>query len=473
MSLRTRVIAAVALIALALTVVLVYVARTTEANLVDQADEQLLDAVQPVRGLDLGDRLGRRPRSRSRSRPVLSERTPRQPELSSLYVAIVDGDEVTPVVRPGLRSEDLPLPDVEATEATARASGAPFTVGSIDGDLRWRVHAYGGADGDSVRLIALPLDTVDESLADLVALELLAAGVIAVCLALVAFWAIRLGIRPVRKMTEVATAIAGGDLTHRVPDTDPTTEAGQLGDALNRMLASIEASFAERQGADDRLRQFVADASHELRTPVATIRGYAELYRVGGLEGDGRLDDAMRRTEQESIRMGGLVEDLLGLARLDEGRPLDLAPVDLAAVARDAAADALAVEPRRTVTTSTTGPLLVDADEAKVRQVVANLVANARVHTPPDASIAITTGTTRGRHFLEVADDGPGMAPDVAARAFERFYRADPSRSRHQGGSGLGLSIVDAVVRAHRGEVTLRSTPGAGTVVRVELPRAD
>lgn len=468
MSLRTRVIAAVALIALVLTGVLVYVARTTEANLVDQVDEQLLDAVQPVRRLDLGDRLGRR----AGARPVLADRTPRQPELSSLYVAVVEGDVVTPVVRPGLRSEDLPLPDVDASEAIARVSGAPFTVGSIDGDLRWRAHAYAEPRGAAVRVIALPLDTVDDALADLVALELLAAAVIGMCLALVAFWVIHLGIRPVKKMTEVATAIAGGDLTHRVPDTDPATEAGQLGDALNRMLGSIEESFAERQRTEARLRQFVADASHELRTPVATIRGYAELYRVGGLEGEGRLDDAMRRTEQESVRMGGLVEDLLALARLDEGRPLDLAPVDLASVAEDAAADARAVEPQRTVTTTTAGPLLVDADEAKVRQVVANLVANARVHTPPEASIAIATGTTGGRHFIEVADDGPGMAPEVAARAFERFYRADPSRSRHQGGSGLGLSIVDAVVRAHGGDVTLRSTPGTGTVVRIELPAA-
>lgn len=240
------------------------------------------------------------------------------------------------------------------------------------------------------------------------------------------------------------------------------------------MLTSIEASFAERQRVEERLRRFVADASHELRTPIATIRGYAELHRTGALEDDHALDDAMRRTEQEAIRMGGLVDDLLSLARLDRGRPLELGPVDLAVIARDAANDAAAVDPTRPIRVDTSGPAIVAADGGRIRQVVTNLVSNALVHTPPSTPITITTAAQdRGNAYIEVADDGPGMASEVVERAFERFYRADPSRSRHRGGSGLGLAIVHAVVIAHRGSVTLDSAPGAGTTVRVELPSVE
>ena len=245
---------------------------------------------------------------------------------------------------------------------------------------------------------------------------------------------------------------------------------GELGDALNKMLASIEESFSERDRAEGRLRQFVADASHELRTPVATIRGYAELYRSGGLEDPEQLDDAMERTEAEAVRMGGLVEDLLSLARLDEGRPLELAAVDLARVAVDAANDARAVDPDRSIEAVVSEPVVVQADEQRIRQVVANLVGNALVHTPTDTQVWIRSYTGPDGPCIEVADDGPGMPPEVATRAFERFYRADPARSRHAGGSGLGLAIVDAVVRAHGGSVSLSSTVGEGTTVRLLLP---
>ncbi|MEZ5350923.1 MAG: HAMP domain-containing sensor histidine kinase [Microthrixaceae bacterium] len=198
--------------------------------------------------------------------------------------------------------------------------------------------------------------------------------------------------------------------------------------------------------------------------------GYVELYRAGGLEDPERLADAMRRTEAETVRMGGLVEDLLSLARLDEGRPLEVVDVDLCSVVEDAAADARAVDPTRAVETSTATPVVVRADEARIRQVVANLVGNALVHTPDGTPVRLSCGTSDGSSFLEVSDDGPGMAPEVAERAFERFYRADPSRSRHRGGSGLGLAIVDAAVGAHNGRVSLVSVPGEGTTIRVDLP---
>jgi two-component system OmpR family sensor kinase len=239
------------------------------------------------------------------------------------------------------------------------------------------------------------------------------------------------------------------------------------------MLHSIEDAFAERTESETRLRRFIADASHELRTPVATIRGYTELFRSGGLDEPAQLTDAMRRTEEEAVRMGVLVEDMLHLARLDQGRPLDRVPVDLATVADDAALDIRAVDPDRPVTTTIDRPTIVAGDDHQLRQVVTNLVRNALVHTPPGTPIEIRVDHTGGRAVLEVSDQGPGMPADVAARAFERFYRADPSRSRHRGGSGLGLSIVEATVTALGGTVRLDSEPGRGTTVRVELPLAD
>ncbi|MCO5319297.1 MAG: HAMP domain-containing histidine kinase [Microthrixaceae bacterium] len=273
-------------------------------------------------------------------------------------------------------------------------------------------------------------------------------------------------------MTHVATAIAAGDLSQRVPEATPGTEAAELGEALNSMLGSIEETFEERREVEQRLRRFVGDASHELRTPIATIRGYAELYRSGALEDDGSLDDAMERTEAEAVRMGGLVDDLLALARMDQRQPLDLGEVDLAELAADAVEDCRAMDPERSVTLEAEVPVPVRVEEARIRQVLANLVANAVVHTPSSAAIVIRVrpGDDGGGH-LEVCDDGPGMDSEVASRAFERFFRAEKSRSREHGGSGLGLSIVDSIVRAHGGTATLRSAPGRGTCVMVDLPR--
>jgi two-component system OmpR family sensor kinase len=244
-----------------------------------------------------------------------------------------------------------------------------------------------------------------------------------------------------------------------------------LGDALNSMMSTIEGAFGEKERSEARLRRFVADASHELRTPVTTIRGYAELYRHGGLADTGDLDQAMRRTEQESVRMASLVDDLLLLARLDEGRPLDRQPVDLGVLGVDAAADARAVAPDRVVTAVVTEGVTVDGDEDRLRQVVGNLVGNALVHTPAGTAVSVRVHEADGRAVLEVHDDGPGMPADVAARAFERFSRADASRSRNGGGAGLGLAIVQAIVVAHGGEVRLTSALGAGTTVHVELPQ--
>ncbi len=353
----------------------------------------------------------------------------------------------------------------------ALREGKAVTVGAAGSDERYRM--LGRVEGrlGGVTVAALPMEDVDDAVRRLVAVEVVAVLSVLAVLGLVTGWVIRLGIRPLRRMTATAGAIAGGDLSQRIPESAPGTEAADLGVALNAMLGRIEEAFDERTASEARLRRFIADASHELRTPVTTIRGYAELYRTGALDRKAELAEAMRRTEQEAVRMGTLVEDLLHLARLDQGRPLERAPVDLAAVAADAVLDAQAVAPDRTLAVDGPTELVVQGDEGRLRQVTANLVGNALVHAP-GARVDVKLARRGDSAVLEVADDGPGMAPADAAKAFERFYRADASRQRHRGGSGLGLAIVEATVRAHGGTVAIDTAPGEGTTVRVELPLA-
>ncbi|WP_281181842.1 sensor histidine kinase [Actinomadura macra] len=288
--------------------------------------------------------------------------------------------------------------------------------------------------------------------------------------ALVAGQVVKRGLRPLDEFGATATAIGAGDLTRRVTRADPRTEVGRLGQALNGMLAQIEAAFRERRAAEGRLRRFVADASHELRTPVATIRGYAELFRRGAAQRPEDLAKAMARIESEAERMGVLVDELLLLARLDQGRPLEREPVDLAALAGDAVSDARAVAPDRPVTLEGDGPLVVSGDADRLRQVLANLLANVRQHTPEGTPAVVRYGVRAGDAVLEVADEGPGLTAEQRAHALERFYRADAARSRHRGGAGLGLSIVDAVVSAHGGAVCLEAAPTGGMLVRIRLP---
>ncbi|GAA5072574.1 two-component system OmpR family sensor kinase [Thermocatellispora tengchongensis] len=302
-----------------------------------------------------------------------------------------------------------------------------------------------------------------------------------VVLAVIAFRAIRRVLRPLDAIAAEAGAIGraaaadGGEaaeaLRRRVEPADERSEAGRLGLALNAMLGRIEAAFREREASEERLRRFVADASHELRTPVAAIRGYAELFRRGAASRPDDLAKTMSRIESEATRMGVLVDELLLLARLDQGRPLQRDPIEPGALAAEAVAAARAVDPGRPLTLSVT-PVVVLGDAMRLRQVLDNLLANVRGHTPPGTPASVRVAVEGDTVVIEVADEGPGLTPEQRARVFERFYRADPGRSRDRGGAGLGLAIVAAVAAAHGGEATVRSEPGRGAAFTIRLPKA-
>ncbi|WP_207935861.1 HAMP domain-containing sensor histidine kinase [Actinomadura sp. KC216] len=295
--------------------------------------------------------------------------------------------------------------------------------------------------------------------------------VVLVGVGLLVWRAVRRATRPLEEIAATAARIGDGDLGRRLAVHGPKTEVGRLAEALNGMLAQIEASFREREASRDRLRRFVADASHELRTPVATVRGYAELFRRGAADRPEDLAKAMRRIESEAERMGRLVDEMLLLARLDQGRPLEREPVDLAALAADAVADAAVVEPDRPLALEGDGPVVVTGDAGRLRQVLDNLLANVRRHTPAGTAATVRVSERDGEAVLEVADEGPGIPAGDRARVFERFYRTDQSRSRDRGGSGLGLSIVAAVAEAHGGRASAADAPGGGAVFTITLPR--
>ena len=280
----------------------------------------------------------------------------------------------------------------------------------------------------------------------------------------------RLGLRPLTDIEHTAGAIAAGDMSRRIEDESPTTEVGRLGGALNTMLGTIEAAFAERKESERRLRQFVADASHELQTPLTSVRGYAELFRRGAADRPEDLSTAMRRIEAESERMGVLVDDLLLLAHLDQNRPMTRGKVDVRAITHDLVGDARVVDPGRPLTFVAPEPVVIDGDEQRLKQVVTNLLSNARTHTPPGTPVTVGVRRAGDEAVIEVEDRGPGMTPEHAARIFERFFRADPSRTRASGGSGLGLSIVSAIAEAHGGRVEVETNPGHGATFRVLLP---
>jgi two-component system OmpR family sensor kinase len=377
------------------------------------------------------------------------------------------------------------FPTLTAAEA-AKDPGRLFTVTSKDNSVRWRMAVFPTVDPDTRQLngyviVGLSLAQTDGAVRQLEMIFLgLGAALILLC-ALLGWLAIRRAFLPLTEVEETAAAIAAGDLSRRVPDHPKSTEVGRLTSSLNGMLAQIESAFRSREASEQRTRRFAADASHELRTPLASIRGFAELYRQGAVRAPDDVARTMSRIEDESRRMGALVDDLLLLARLDEQRPARTDPVDLAVLAGDATHDARGLAPDRQVRLVGISdgrgpePAVVIGDDNRLRQVVANLIGNADRHTPAGTPIEVAVGRQDGHAILEVRDHGPGLPPDQAVRVFERFYRLDASRARAHGqggGSGLGLSIVTAVVTAHGGRVGVAPTPGGGATFRVELPLA-
>ncbi|WP_371782492.1 HAMP domain-containing sensor histidine kinase [Streptosporangium subroseum] len=366
--------------------------------------------------------------------------------------------------------------DVEGRPGPSLPSGVRTRSFNVD---EWRVRAIPLQDGGSL-VVAVDTAEVRQIVGQLALVELLGGGGLMLVLAGVGVVIIRRSLRPLGEIERTAQAIAAGDLSRRVPDTDPRTEVGRLGQSLNGMLTQIETAFRARsesessaRRSEERMRRFVADASHELRTPLTSIRGFAEFYRQApGID----AAPLMRRVESEAVRMGLLVDDLLMLARMDQQRPMAMRPVDLLAIAADAVHDARILAPEREVTLSVDGSaLIVSGDEVRLRQVVGNLMTNALTHTPPRTPVRLTLLAQDDMAVIELADEGPGLTTEQRERVFERFYRVDSARGRRttdDGGSGLGLSIVAAMVEAHGGTVAVESDLGKGSTFRVVLPLA-
>ncbi|MDQ1643108.1 MAG: two-component system, OmpR family, sensor kinase [Actinomycetota bacterium] len=376
-----------------------------------------------------------------------------------------------------------PRPDVpRITLAQAKDQvGQLRTVGSVGGSgPRWRIRAQPLVDGTGTVITAVSLAQTDATVQRLVVVSAATSLVVLLLVAVGGWFLVGVGLRPLTTIEDTAEAIAHGDLSRRVPIGRPGTEVGRLSRSLNEMLTQIEAAFSGRAESEDRLRRFIADASHELRTPLATIRGHAELYRQGAVQEPADVARLLGRIESQTFRMGGLVEDMLLLARLDQDRVPESRIVDMLSLASDAVSDAQAMDPNRRITLVrmneppfVEGEPVTRGDESRLRQVLGNLVVNALRHTPAGTPVDVRVGVRydgEPRVVIEVSDQGPGMPEEVAARVFERFYRADPSRSRQQGGTGLGLSIVAAVVEAHGGQIECHSTPGSGTTFVVTLP---
>ncbi|GAC1317497.1 MAG: sensory box histidine kinase PhoR [Acidimicrobiales bacterium] len=341
---------------------------------------------------------------------------------------------------------------------------------SVGGGERVALTAVPGSNATIV--VAGSLHPVAQTLHRLLIVELgVGGGVLAITLVLGLALA-RQATRPLEEIARTADGIASGDLGRRVTATDPRSEVGRVGLAINAMLNEIQSAFARRDQTETRLRRFVADASHELSTPLTSIRGYAELFRRGLADRPDDLAKAMARIESEGARMGGLVDDLLLLASFDNGRPLQRDPVDLTRIATDTAADLRAAAPERPVTVEGDGAVIVVGDENRLRQVAANLASNARRHTPEGSPVTIRARTDGAFGVLEVADHGPGLAPDEAARVFDRFYRVDKARARAAGGAGLGLSIVATIAEALDGRASLDTSPDHGATFSVAIPLA-
>lgn len=450
MTLRSRVLTALAFVLVVVAAVSTFVVMAQRDQLTDQLDERLLSIVPLARPAPANASGNEAPPAPRPDAPV-----------SEFFVARINPDgTVTDAVRGQLLSS---APDLSTIDPRAMPQREFVNLTSADGAVSFRVLLDAGPT-DSVTVFAVPTTDVDETLRQLTLTFLGATLLIALALGLIAWWVVRLGIAPIVDMTNTAQAIAAGERSQRAPQLQASSEAGQLADALNDMLD-------QRDEADDRLRRFVSDASHELRTPLTSIRGYLEIYSSGGFREPGELDDVVRRMQDESSRMASLVENLLMLARHDEGQPLNLEVVDVAELITAVAGDFRSTRDNAeiSVVLPDDHAVVAEVDRERLLQLVVGLVDNAFTHAP-EAAVTITAQLDVDTLAIQVADNGPGMAEDVASRVFDRFSRGDNARTRGTGGSGLGLAIAKGIAEAHGGTLTLKTAVGTGSAFTVRVP---
>jgi len=458
LSLRARLLlGVVALAAVGLVAANVATYSTLSSYLLDRTDSTLDQTAQTLR------------------RPGPGGGIRSAPPGTFVQVRSLDGDTVVATFSgatlPGASVPAPNLPDAVKPPALNRTTEAVryFTVGGAHGGPEYRVRASIAQGDEAMLLVASSLRDVNSTLNRLLAIELVVTALVLAAIAGLGLWLVRLGLRPLDAIGQTASAIAAGDLSRRVERAEERTEVGRLGLALNSMLARIESSFRAQEASERKLRRFVADASHELRTPLSAVRAYAELYDRGAAERPDDLERSMKGISRESERMSVLVEDLLLLARLDDGRPLERERVELDEVVGEAVETAQAVDPDRAIELHAE-PATVLGDRVRLRQIVDNLLANVRAHTPPGTPASVSVTRRNGSAEISVTDAGPGLDEEHLEHLFERFYRADPSRARASGGVGLGLAIVAAVAEAHGGTASASSRPGEGTTIAIALP---
>jgi two-component system OmpR family sensor kinase len=464
-SLRNRLILASVFLASCAIAASDFAANTAlRSYLISQVDSQLVNI--STGSLERLDRAGIAPQ-----REILENRSPFRilqplsgvPTSTSLTLLDMDGTLVGQIGGE-LGGKAFAVTGMKVSQVL-KYKNKPFTIEGVDGNPDVRALALVLPTGMGSVIVANSLEEVDKTLSQLRFLFFILGLIAILATGLISRWIVAIGLKPLEKVEETAEAIASGDLSARLPAAKPDTEVGRLTTALNTMLGRIEQSFSVKVESENKLRRFVADASHELRTPLTAIRGFAELHRQGAVVGEEKTKELINRIEGESIRMSSLVEDLLLLARLDQARQLDSEPVDLNTLITEVVASAKAAGPNHPISLNLPQEeLFVLGDSRRIHQVVANLLANARTHTPAGTNISITAKADLNQTTIEVTDNGPGLAVADQERIFERFYRADPSRVRSSGeGSGLGLSIVDAVMKAHGGYVSVKSELGKGS----------
>ena len=459
-SLRTRVMGAAALLVVLTSLVTGLLGVTlVRSYLLERSDSQLRNFASVA--------------SRIVSRP---DAAGQQTLPTQFLVEVVDADGKVRVAGGLLRDADGPA----LAGAQLRDTGTPFTTTSVHSSSEtWRV-LIRPLTGGQYLVTAYSLDDLNSIVSRLEVADAIASGIAVALLALVGLPLVRASLTPLARIESTAAAIAAGDLSRRIDHPTGNTEVGRLAAALDTMLSNIEAAYRARAegeaGAvrsEERMRQFAADASHELRTPLTSVQGLAEFgLQQGTAASQEELLRLMALIVRESGRMGQLVEDLLLLARIDAGRPLELTPVDLASIAAEAVQAARVVHPDRPVTLVAADPVIVLADDGRLRQIIDNLLSNAVKHTPDGSPVTVIVSSTAGKGELSVTDTGPGLTPDQAVRVFERFYRTDGDRGRARGGTGLGLAIAESLTAAHGGQIGVDTEAGQGATFWVCLPLA-